>query len=99
MGRVLGIVYRVIATHLIKKAGQTHKMAHTSAVTLIQRFGSALKKSQGAIFNSRRRTPKGRRAWIARNNLNIHFHMECHGWKWLSNMPKKALRSAPGIAR
>ena len=42
MGRVLGIVYRVIATHLIKKAGQTHKMAHTGAVTLIQRFGSAL---------------------------------------------------------
>jgi len=42
MGRVLGIVYRVIAAHLIKKAGQTHKMAHTGAVTLIQRFGSAL---------------------------------------------------------
>ena len=42
MGRVLGIAYRVIATHLIKKAGQTHKMAHTGAVTLIQRFGSAL---------------------------------------------------------
>jgi hypothetical protein len=42
MARVLGIVYRVIATHLIKKAGQTHKMAHTGAVTLIQRFGSAL---------------------------------------------------------
>jgi hypothetical protein len=42
MGRVLGIVYRVIATHLIKKAGQTHKMAHTGSVTLIQRFGSAL---------------------------------------------------------
>lgn len=42
MGLVLGIVYRVIATHLIKKAGQTHKIAHTSAVTLIQRFGSAL---------------------------------------------------------
>ena len=42
MGQVLGIVYRVIATHLIKKAGQTHKTAHTGAVTLIQRFGSAL---------------------------------------------------------
>ena len=42
MGRVLGIVYRVIATHLIKKAGFTKKRAHTSAVTLIQRFGSAL---------------------------------------------------------
>lgn len=42
MGEVLGIVYRVIATHLIKKAGLTHKTAHTGAVTLIQRFGSAL---------------------------------------------------------
>ena len=42
MGRVLGIVYRVIATYLVKKAGRTHKTAHTGAVTLIQRFGSAL---------------------------------------------------------
>ncbi len=42
MGRVLGIVYRVIATHLIKKAGQTYATARTGAVTLIQRFGSAL---------------------------------------------------------
>jgi len=42
MGRVLGIVYRVIATHLVKKAGCTHQVAKTGAVTLIQRFGSAL---------------------------------------------------------
>jgi hypothetical protein len=42
MGQVLGIVYRVISTHLIKKAGFTTKRAHTGAVTLIQRFGSAL---------------------------------------------------------
>ncbi len=42
MGQVLGIVYRVIATHLIKKSGRTHRTAHTGAVTLIQRFGSAL---------------------------------------------------------
>ena len=42
MGQVLGIVYRVIATHLIKKAGFTRKTARTGAVTLIQRFGSAL---------------------------------------------------------
>lgn len=42
MGRVLGIVYRVIATHLIKKAGFSRKTAHTGAVTLIQCFGSAL---------------------------------------------------------
>jgi len=42
MGRVLGIVYRCIATHLIKKAGFSRKRAQTGAVTLIQRFGSAL---------------------------------------------------------
>jgi hypothetical protein len=42
MGGVLGIVYRCIATHLIKKAGFTLKTAQTGAVTLIQRFGSAL---------------------------------------------------------
>lgn len=42
MSKVLGIVYRVIATHLIKKAGFPKKTAHTGAVTLIQRFGSSL---------------------------------------------------------
>ena len=42
MGAVLGIVYRVIATHLIGKAGFSAKRARTGAVTLIQRFGSAL---------------------------------------------------------
>ena len=42
MGRVLGIVYRMLATHLIKKAGFTRKTARTGVVTLIQRFGSAL---------------------------------------------------------
>ena len=42
MGKVLGIVYRVLATHLIRTAGFTHKTARTGAVTLIQRFGGAL---------------------------------------------------------
>jgi len=42
MGRVLGIVYRCIATHLTKKAGLSRRMAQTGAVTLVQRFGSAL---------------------------------------------------------
>lgn len=39
---VLGIVIRAISTHLIKKAGFRKSEAHTGAVTLIQRFGSAL---------------------------------------------------------
>ena len=42
MGKVLSIVYRTLATHLIKKAGYTKTTARTGAVTLIQRFGSAL---------------------------------------------------------
>ena len=42
MSRVLGIVYRTIATHLAHKACFTKPMAQTGAVTLIQRFGSAL---------------------------------------------------------
>jgi len=42
MGRVLGIVYRAIATHLIKKAGLTRATAETGAMILNQRFGSAL---------------------------------------------------------
>ncbi len=41
-GQVLGIVYRVISTHLAKKAGYSKKVARTGVVTLIQRFGSAL---------------------------------------------------------
>ncbi|MEJ2686489.1 MAG: transposase zinc-binding domain-containing protein, partial [Gammaproteobacteria bacterium] len=42
MGRVLGIVYRVIATHLTRPSGHIHRTAHAGAVTLIQRFGGAL---------------------------------------------------------
>jgi hypothetical protein len=42
MGKVLGIVYRAIATHLVHKAGLRLKDGATGAVTLIQRFGSAL---------------------------------------------------------
>ena len=39
---VLRIVYRAIATYLIRQAGVTQKRAQAGAVTLIQRFGSAL---------------------------------------------------------
>ena len=42
MGKVLGIVYRTLATHITKKAGYTKAKAQTGSVTLIQRFGSAL---------------------------------------------------------
>jgi len=42
MGRVLAIVYRAMASALIRKAGLTRAKGQTGAVTLIQRFGSAL---------------------------------------------------------
>ena len=42
MGKVLGIVYRAIATHLTRKAGCTKTTAQAGSVTLIQCFGGAL---------------------------------------------------------
>ena len=42
MGKVLSIVYRAISTQLTHKAGFSLKDGATGAVTLIQRFGSAL---------------------------------------------------------
>jgi hypothetical protein len=42
MGRVLDIVHRAIAAHLIRKAGFTRRTAFTGAVTQGRRFGSAL---------------------------------------------------------
>jgi hypothetical protein len=63
MGRVLGIVYRCIATHLIKKAVFSRKTAQTGAVTLIQRFGSALTKSPGAILSSHWTSLPGWQPW------------------------------------
>jgi len=42
MSKVLGIVTRTLSTHLAYQAGFRKKDAYTRAVTLIQRFGSAL---------------------------------------------------------
>jgi hypothetical protein len=42
MAKVLGTVYGAISTHLIHKAGFSLKDGAAGAVTLIQRFGSAL---------------------------------------------------------
>ncbi len=42
MGQVLGVVYRAIASYLNKAACYHHNTEQTGAVTLIQRFGSAL---------------------------------------------------------
>jgi hypothetical protein len=40
--RVLGVVYRAIAGHLLRAAGLARTTGQTGAVTLMQRFGSAL---------------------------------------------------------
>ena len=48
MGKVLGIVHRAIAMHLIKKTRLSRKMAQTGAVTLVQRIGSALNLNPNA---------------------------------------------------
>jgi hypothetical protein len=40
--QVLAIVYRIISAHILKKARLTRASRATGAVTLIQRFGSAL---------------------------------------------------------
>ena len=53
MSKVLGIVYRVISTFLIKRAGFTVKSgAQTGSVTLIQRFGSALNLNPDAAHST-----------------------------------------------
>jgi hypothetical protein len=62
MGRVLGIVYRCIATHLIKKAGFSCKTAQTGAVTLALRIGRSLER-QGLL----ERDPEN--SWLAGDEL------------------------------
>jgi len=43
MSRVLGIVYRVIATHLAHKAGFTKSVAQTGSAPTPDYFGDAIK--------------------------------------------------------
>ncbi len=42
LSKVMQIIHLAISTHIVNKAGLTNKQAKTGAVTLIQRFGSAL---------------------------------------------------------
>jgi hypothetical protein len=59
--QVLGIVWRAISGHLIRKAGLTRASAVTGAVTLIQRFGSAQSQRAFSPARARRRLSTGRR--------------------------------------
>ena len=42
LSKVMSIIHRAISTHIVGFAGFSNKQAKTGAVTLIQRFGSAL---------------------------------------------------------
>lgn len=53
--RVLGIVYRTISGHVPRRARLTFATGATGAVTLIQRFGSALNLRFRAWTAARRR--------------------------------------------
>lgn len=63
IGPVLGIVQRVIAAWLTDQAGVERNAARTGAVTLIQRFGSALNlnvQKRGALEQAHYRPgPRG----------------------------------------
>jgi hypothetical protein len=48
---VLGVVYRIIVAHLIKKSEQATRTVHTGAVTLIHRFGLALRGWRQCYFH------------------------------------------------
>ena len=69
MAKVLGVVYRALSTHLIKKSRLRKAAAQTGTVTLIQRFGSAL--NLGVCPRTFRRTPAtARRAGFNRYEEN-----------------------------
>jgi len=80
MDQVLGIVYRSIATHLIKKAGFSRNTAQTGAVTLIQRFGSAGRCT---------------RAWSLRwwNSWNLHPRNCVAMARWMMKLLRNLWRS------
>lgn len=42
LSKVMVIIYRAISTHIVSRGGFSNKHAKTGAVTIIQRFGSAL---------------------------------------------------------
>jgi hypothetical protein len=51
MGQVLGIVYRCIATRLVKKPGVSSKTAQTGAIILIPRLGSTINLNINLCFS------------------------------------------------
>ena len=73
MGQVLGIVHRIIATHLIKKAGFSRKAAHTGAVTLMTCMDALMPRAQDA---QERPSASAARS-ISISTFTCCFWMEC----------------------
>ncbi len=80
-GQVLGIVYRVISMHLVKKAGYSKKAARTGAVTLIQRFGRS--GAPGSDHLSHRGEPPGRAQSVRLKSLLL---APCKHWRPVNPM-------------
>jgi hypothetical protein len=91
MAAALGIVYHTIATHLAHKAGFTKAMAQTGAVTLIQRFGSALNLNihltcMDALM-SRAQEAQERPTCCSWMVLTLRTNTELHGFVGLTLQP------------
>jgi hypothetical protein len=71
MGSVLGIVVTAISAFLIKKARHKSTQAQTGAVTLIQRFGSALNRNAPTVSELN--------ALVAAISQRIARHLERQG--------------------
>ena len=74
MGQVLGIVYRAIASHLIKVAGYYQATAQTGAVILIERARPCAHPT-GDRRSSRSAVLPICQRFGSALNLNFHFHI------------------------
>ena len=77
---VLQIIHRVINTFLIKQAGVPRKEAATGAITLTQRFGSAVRTSSCMVWCSMAsiaRAVKTRRCSTKHQRQATHSYKRC----------------------
>jgi ribosomal protein S27E len=81
--QVLGVVYRTIARYLIGRTGLTRTRGATGAVTLIQRFGSALRSQHvwvrcSSVVACSSATSR-RRGWRATTKASARSSSGCAG--------------------
>ncbi len=91
------IVYRTIATHLIKKAGFTKETAQTGAVTLIQRLGSAPNSKHHALVTPAKRG-KGNKSKVL-DETEEHTPVERHAAMTWAQRLKRVFNIDPNAAR